>query len=247
MGKPWREKKSDNENHGLILLCAALLGMSTSALAQNQFANAEDAVAALVGAARSGDAKAILAVLGPDGQAIVSSGDPVADSNTREKFVSAYDAKHELELEGNGMQTLVIGTDNWPFPIPLINKGGQWQFDTKAGLDEILSRRIGRNEFSAIQVSLLTSRHKTSMPHSILRALGVVSMRKNSLVIRERRTGSIGRRPRERRRARSAISPRKLRLRVTRPARSPFLTMDITIGSSCGRAPTLRAAPTTIW
>ena len=97
--------------------------------------------------------KAILAVLGPDGQAIVSSGDPVADTNTRENFVAAYDAKHAIEPEGDGTQTLIIGDDDWPFPIPLVNKAGEWQFDTGAGLDEILRRRVGRNELSAIQVA----------------------------------------------------------------------------------------------
>ena len=137
-----------------ILLLAAMLGWSASAWAQEQFKTPEEAVDALVGAAKSGDREAILAVLGPDGQAIVSSGDPVADSNAQEKFVSAYDAKHTIELEGNGTQTLIIGNDDWPFPIPLVNKAGGWQFGTSAGLDEILRRRIGRNELSAIQVSL---------------------------------------------------------------------------------------------
>ena len=136
-----------------ILLCAALLGVNGSALAQEQFKTPEAAVDALIGAAKSGDTKAVLAVLGPDGQAIVSSGDPVADRNTREKFFSAYDAKHSIELEGNGTQTLILGDDNWPFPIRLINNAGKWQFDTKEGLDEILRRRIGRNELSAIQVA----------------------------------------------------------------------------------------------
>ena len=138
---------------GRILLSAALFAWSAPSLAQEQFDTPEEAVDALVGAAKTGDAKAILAVLGPDGQAIVSLGDPVADSNTREKFVSAYDAKHEIELEGNGTQTLILGDDNWPFPIPLINNAGKWQFDTKEGLDEILRRRVGRNELSTIQVA----------------------------------------------------------------------------------------------
>jgi hypothetical protein len=137
-----------------ILLCAAFLGWSALAFAQEQFNTPQEAVDALVGAAKSGDTKAILAVLGPDGQTIVSSGDPVADKNIREKFVSAYDAKHAIEMKGDGTQTLIIGNDDWPFPIPLINKGGEWQFDTKAGLDEILRRRIGRNELAAIQVCL---------------------------------------------------------------------------------------------
>ena len=109
---------------------------------------------ALVGAAQSGDRNAILAALGPDGQAIVSSGDLVADTNMREKFISEYGANHMIELEGDGTRTLVIGSDAWPFTIPLINKGGELQFDTKTGADEILRRRIGRNELSAIQVSL---------------------------------------------------------------------------------------------
>lgn len=136
------------------LACLALLASRAPALAQEPFDTPEAAVAALVDAARSGDRKAILAVLGPDGRAIVSSGDPVADNNAREKFVAAYDAKHSVELEGNGTQTLIIGDDDWPFPIPLINNAGEWQFDTKEGLDEILRRRIGRNELSAMQVAL---------------------------------------------------------------------------------------------
>jgi hypothetical protein len=137
-----------------LLFGAMLLGWAVApAFAQEQFNTPDAAVEALVSAARSGDAKAIVAVLGPGGQAIVSSGDPVADSNTREKFVSAYDTKHAIEPEGDGTQTLIIGDDDWPFPIPLVNKAGEWQFDTGAGLDEILRRRVGRNELSAIQVA----------------------------------------------------------------------------------------------
>ena len=137
-----------------ILFIAALFGFSAPAFAQEQFGTPEAAVEALVAAARSGDGNAILKVLGPDGKPIVSSGDPVADTDIRQDFISAYDAKHAIEMEGDGRQTLLIGNDDWPFPIPLVNKGGQWQFDTMAGLDEILRRRVGRNELSAIQVCL---------------------------------------------------------------------------------------------
>jgi hypothetical protein len=141
-------------NASRLLLGAALLGWAIApAFAQERFNTPDAAVDALVSAARSGDAKAIVAVLGPDGNAIVSSGDPVADTNTREKFVAEYDAKHAIEPEGDGTRTLVIGNDDWPFPIPLVNKAGEWQFDTEAGLDEILRRRVGRNELSAIQVA----------------------------------------------------------------------------------------------
>jgi hypothetical protein len=137
-----------------LFAIAAFLGLSSPTLAQEQFSTPEAAVEALISAARSGDERAILKVLGPEGEPIVSSGDPVADSNIRQDFVSAYDAKHVIEMEGDGTQTLVIGNDDWPFPIPLVNQGGQWQFATVAGLDEILRRRVGRNELSAIQVSL---------------------------------------------------------------------------------------------
>ena len=136
-----------------LLLTAALLGLSAPAFAQEQFGTPEAAVEALVAAARSGDGDAVLKVLGPDGKPIVSTGDPVADSNIRQDFVSAYDAKHAIEMEGDGTQTLIIGDDDWPFPIPLVSDAGRWQFDTKEGLDEILRRRIGRNELSAIEVA----------------------------------------------------------------------------------------------
>ena len=137
-----------------VLLTVTLLGFSAPVFAQEQFGTPEAAVEALVAAARSGDGDTILKVLGRDGKPIVSSGDPVADSNIRQDFVSAYDAKHAIEMEGDGTQTLIIGEDDWPFPIPLINTAGRWQFDTNEGLDEILRRRIGRNELSTIQVSL---------------------------------------------------------------------------------------------
>jgi Protein of unknown function (DUF2950) len=137
-----------------LLLCAALLGWSASAFGQELFNTPETAVDALVSAAKSQDREAVLRVLGPDGRAIVISGDSVADRNARERFLSAYDAKHAIELEGDGTRTLIAGNDDWPFPIPLVNKDGEWRFDTKAGLDEILRRRVGRNELSAIQVSL---------------------------------------------------------------------------------------------
>lgn len=135
-----------------VLLTAALFGLSAPVFAQEQFNTPEAAVEALLAAAKAGDQDAIIKVLGPDGELIASSGDPIADTNIREAFVAAFDAKHAIEMEGDGTQTLIIGTDDWPFPIPLVNKAGEWQFDTKAGLVEILSRRIGRNELSAIQV-----------------------------------------------------------------------------------------------
>jgi hypothetical protein len=134
---------------------AALFCASTSvATAQQAFNTPEEAATALVGAAKSGDMKAITTVLGPDGDDIVSSGDEVADAATRAKFVTAYDAKHTITMESDSKAVMVIGPDDFPLPIPIIRKDGQWRFDTAAGRDEILFRRIGENELDAIQSAL---------------------------------------------------------------------------------------------
>lgn len=139
---------------GLLILGAALVVCFAPAYAQERFKTTDDAVTALVDAAKSQDKKQLLTVLGPKGQQIVSSGDPVADQMARDKFVTAYDAKHTVTQDGDDKATLVIGDDDWPFPIPMVRKPDGWRFDTRAGLDEILRRRIGRDELSAIQVSL---------------------------------------------------------------------------------------------
>jgi len=139
---------------GWLLLGATIFGWCASAIAQEQFKSPDDAVNALVSAAKAEDESAILAVLGPDGRDIVSSGDAVADRATRENFIADYDKKHTLTPDGEAKTILVVGDNDWPFPIPIVSKDGTWQFDTKAGLEEIVRRRIGRNELAAIQVSL---------------------------------------------------------------------------------------------
>jgi hypothetical protein len=138
---------------GLLILGAALVAAAPCS-AQERFKTTEDAVTALVDAAKAEDKKELLKVLGPKGQQIVSSGDPVADRNARDKFVAAYDTKHNIMQDGDDTATLVIGNDEWPFPIPIVRKHDGWRFDTGAGLDEILRRRIGRDELSTIQVML---------------------------------------------------------------------------------------------
>ena len=138
---------------GLLILGAALF-ICAPASAQQQFDSTEDAVMALVTAAKEHHKSAINKILGPKGEKIISSGDKIADNRAREDFVAAYDKKHAIEKDGEDKATLVIGDNDWPFPIPLVLKDEKWSFDTKAGLDEILTRRIGRNELSAIQVSL---------------------------------------------------------------------------------------------
>lgn len=133
-----------------VLLCTA----ASIASAQQAFKTPDEAASALVDAAKAGDPKAIVTVLGPDGEDVVSSGDEVADAATRQKFVAAYDAKHQIAMEGDSKATMVIGLEDFPVPIPLVRKDGMWRFDTAAGRQEILARRIGKNELDAIQACL---------------------------------------------------------------------------------------------
>ncbi len=136
-----------------LWLCAALVLWFGPAAAQEHFKTPDEAVTALVDAAKAQDKSAILAVLGKEGREVISSGDAVADRAARHKFLAAYDAKHEVDETGD-KATLVVGDNDWPFPIPLVKKDDRWSFDTAGGLDEILRRRIGRNELSTIQVCL---------------------------------------------------------------------------------------------
>ena len=137
------------------LLTAAVLALAMAAAhAQQSFKTAEEAADALVSAAKTGDRKAVLTVLGQKGADIVSSGDPVADASARNRVIEAYNAKHPMAMEGTDKAVLIIGHEDWPFPIPLVRKDGTWRFDTAAGREEILYRRIGRNELSAIQACL---------------------------------------------------------------------------------------------
>lgn len=130
------------------------LASVSAASAQQSFKSPDDAVAALVSATKDSWPKGVIAVLGSDGADIVSSGDKVADEEMRQKFLAAYDAKHQVTKEGDDKAVMVIGNDDFPFPIPLTRKAAAWQFDTAAGRLEILYRRIGRNELSAIQACL---------------------------------------------------------------------------------------------
>ena len=137
-----------------LTAAALIFAMASVANAQQSFKTPEEAADALVSAVRTGDRKAMLTVLGQGGADIVSSGDDVGDANARQLVLEAYDAKHQVVPEGADKATLIIGRADWPFPIPLVRKNGGWQFDTAAGREEILFRRIGRNELSAIQASL---------------------------------------------------------------------------------------------
>lgn len=136
-----------------IAVIVTLTGTSFAAGKQKTFASAEDAVKALISAARNNDDSEIVAIFGPDGKDLLFSGDPVADKQRREKFLADYDEQNKLVPEGDSM-ILVISKKDWPFSIPVVKKDGKWFFDTKKGKEEVLNRRIGMNELFTIQTVL---------------------------------------------------------------------------------------------
>ncbi|HWY67017.1 MAG TPA: DUF2950 domain-containing protein [Terriglobales bacterium] len=143
----------------LVLFISALLASFALAQApapgvdtgQRTFSSAKDAADALFEAARAGDQGLIQVILGPDANDITSSGDQVADENARASFITKYSQKHALLAKAKGVQELRIGNDAWPFPIPIKEQSGRWRFDSAAGRDELLARRIGRNELATIR------------------------------------------------------------------------------------------------
>jgi Protein of unknown function (DUF2950) len=149
-----RERKSF-VRFAVSALFAASLGCSlvptfAQEPGQRAFASAEDAGPAFFAAMQTQDEQSLLNILGPAGKEILSSGDAAEDSDARVGFVVKYQEMHRFVKEPNGTVTLVVGAENWPFPIPLVNNHGSWYFDTPAGKDEILFRRIGRNEIAAM-------------------------------------------------------------------------------------------------
>lgn len=137
----------------LIVIVAAQAACSRS-VPQKDFASAEEAAQALVAAAQSNDMRALLEVLGKDAEPVVSSGDEVQDRNSRERFLQSYEQSHVLDTSVEGATTLVVGTDEWPFPFPIVQHEGRWRFDSSAGIEEVLNRRVGANELATIQSSL---------------------------------------------------------------------------------------------
>jgi hypothetical protein len=136
------------------LLILSLACLSAPAFArepgQRTFASPEQASSAFFAAMKSQDVQAQLSILGPAGKDVLSSGDPEEDSDARVSFVVKYQEMHRFVTEENGAVSLVIGAENWPFPIPLVKSNGAWSFDTAAGKHEIVFRRIGKNELSAM-------------------------------------------------------------------------------------------------
>lgn len=139
-----------------ILIALVALGCSSPAdkepAGQKTFASPQQAVDALVTALQGENDGALLAILGPGSEDLTSSGDQVADRNGRTHFLQAYGEKNSLAPENEGRVVLLVGSKDYPFPIPVVRQGDAWRFDTEAGKDEILNRRIGRNELHTIEV-----------------------------------------------------------------------------------------------
>ena len=128
-------------------------GFAENASPQGQgFKSPEAAVSTIITAVREYDAAKALAILGPDAEEIIFSGDKVEGKEGAADFVRKYDEKHRLEIVSPTSATLIIGNDDWPFPIPVVKSGKSWFFNVAAGKEEILNRRIGEHELNVIQV-----------------------------------------------------------------------------------------------
>ena len=147
----------------LMIFCLALIASSqtqpqtqaaASKATQKMFDTPDQAAQALIEASASYDVPALLAIFGPDGEDFVSSADPVRDKNIAQTFAEKAKEKNAVLIDpkNKSRATLTVGANDWPVPVPLVKKGNKWFFDSKAGHDEVLHRRIGANELDAIQV-----------------------------------------------------------------------------------------------
>jgi hypothetical protein len=156
----WNQKRRSMWRLGFAILAAVMMlaGFGQSLFAadagQKSFKSPEEAVKALIDATKGNDTKELMAIFGPVGKELILSGDEVADQFGRDRFVKAYGEMNRLVSENEKKVILHVGNREWPFPIPVVKEGESWFFDTKAGKQEVLNRRIGRNELNAIQVCL---------------------------------------------------------------------------------------------
>ncbi len=148
-----------------VALSAAACSRSTPT---RTFPTAEEAVRSLIVAVKAGKIDGVAAIFGPDGQALIDSSDSATARRNRDVFVAAVAERWRLEDGAGGTRVLVIGNEDWPFPVPLVKDGSGWRFDTAAGAEEILARRIGRNELAAIfacRAYVVAQRLYASRPH----------------------------------------------------------------------------------
>ena len=139
----------------MVLTCVTLMTLAScrrTASTSRTFATPEDAVRALIGAAKAGALEEVVAIFGPDGQELVDSSDPATARRNRDVFTVAAAEEWQLVDQGSGRKVLVVGNEGWPFPVPLTKVDSGWRFDTAAGKEEVLDRRIGRNELMVITI-----------------------------------------------------------------------------------------------
>lgn len=135
----------------LALIVFAPLAGGAQSLQQKTFSTPTAALEALLAAARTGDSKELLTILGEAAEATLYSGDAVQDQQARRRFLAAYDTAHELKRAANGQLILEIGQDQWEFPFPLVQQNSRWRFDTVIGANEVINRRVGENELATLQ------------------------------------------------------------------------------------------------
>jgi hypothetical protein len=136
-----------------LLSCALAVVASCAKVEKHaSFKTPQDAVDAFVTALQKDDTAELAKLLGPEVDDLLSSGDPVQDKANRQRFLDLYKAKHSLSKEGDDSMVLVVGDDDWPFPIPIVEDNGKWRLDGEAGADELIYRRVGANELGAIAV-----------------------------------------------------------------------------------------------
>ena len=156
----WNQKKRWMWRFGFAILAVVMMsggfdqGVFAADAGQKSFKSHEEAVKALIDATKGNDTKELMAIFGPAGKELIFSGDEVADQVGRDRFVKAYEAMNRVVSENEKKVILRVGNRDWPFAISVVKEGESWFFDTKAGKQEILNRRIGRNELITIQVCL---------------------------------------------------------------------------------------------
>src|SRR5215470_6994957 len=133
-----------------LAVTTVFLTVATGALAQGRYRSPDKAIAALADALRTDAPQQVMRVLGPGSEEIVLSGDPIDDAALRKRFLTDFESKYQIVPDGEDQAVLVVGEERWPFPIRLVRLNNTWRFNTQLATSEIVYRRIGRNEMSAI-------------------------------------------------------------------------------------------------
>jgi type II secretory pathway pseudopilin PulG len=155
------KKNRGSRNLGLTILLILVMiifavcsDAQAAAAKQKSFSSAEEAINAMIEALKEGNEKVLLAIFGPQGKTLISSGDEVADRRGRENLIKYCEEGKKVVTVGDRKAVLYVGKEEWPFPVPVVKKGKSWRFDTKAGKQEIIDRRVGGNELATIQACL---------------------------------------------------------------------------------------------